>query len=61
MFTDNVIAGYLLIVIATALLTVASLEEVLSGTEYKLLRTKFVNASKIHLFVESTFMVYNVL
>jgi len=61
MFADNAIAGYLLIVIAIALLTMASLEEVLSGTENKLLRTKFVNASNLHLFVESIFMVYSVM
>ena len=61
MFTDNAIVGWLLIVIATAFLTIAALEEVLAGTENKLVRTKFMNASKTHLFVESTFMVYSVL
>mmetsp|Transcript_42874 Transcript_42874/g.56697 ORF Transcript_42874/g.56697 Transcript_42874/m.56697 type:complete len:185 (+) Transcript_42874:647-1201(+) len=58
MLADNAILGYMLILISIALLTIASLEEVLSGTENKLLRTKFVNASNLHLFVESTFMVY---
>lgn len=58
---DNAIAGYLLICISIAFLTIASLEEVLSGTENKLLRTKFVNASNLHLFVESTFMVYAII
>ena len=61
MFADNVIFGYLLIVIATAFLAVASLEEIMSGTEKKLLRSKFVNASKTHLFVESTFLVYGLM
>lgn len=60
-FSDTAIAGYLLIVIAIALLTMASLEEVLSGTENKLLRTRFANASALHLFVESVFMVYTVM
>lgn len=55
---DNAIWGYLLICVSIAFLTTASIEEVLTGTENKLLRTKFVNASNLHLFVESTFMVY---
>ena len=58
LFTDYAILGYMLIMISVAFLTIASLEEVLSGTENKLLRTKFVNASNLHLFVESAFMVY---
>jgi len=60
-FTDHAIAGYLLIVLAIAFMTIASLEEVLCGTENKLLRTKFLNASNLHLFVESAFMLYAVL
>ena len=56
-FLDGAIIGYLLICIAIAFLTVASLDEVLQGTENTLLRTKFVEASNLHLFVESAFMV----
>ena len=47
-----------MICIAIAFLTVASLEEVLNGTENTLLRTKFSKASNLHLFVESAFMVH---
>ena len=57
-FSDSAIGGYLLICIAIAFLTVASLEEVLNGTENTLLRTKFSKASNLHLFVESAFMVH---
>ena len=57
-FTDSAIFGYLLICISIAFLTIASLEEVLSGTENKLLRTKFIEASNMHLFVESALMVH---
>ena len=57
-FTDSAIFGYLLICVSIAFLTIASLEEVLSGTENKLLRTKFNEASNMHLFVESAFMVH---
>ena len=57
-FTDNAIFGYLLICVSIAFLTIASLEEVLSGTENKLLRTKFIEASNMHLFVESAMMVH---
>ena len=60
LFSDTAIAGYLLICISIAFLTIASLQEILSGTENKLLRTKFSNASNLHLFVESAFTVYNV-
>lgn len=45
LFTDNAILGYLLISIAIAFLTIASLDEVLSGTANKLLMTKFKEAS----------------
>ena len=55
---DNAIFGYLLICLSIAFLTIASLDEVLRGTENKLLRTKFDRASNMHLFVESAFMVY---
>ena len=47
-----------MICIAIAFLTVASLQEVLNGTENTLLRTKFSTASNLHLFVESAFMVH---
>ena len=57
-FSDSAIFGYLLICVSIALLTIASLEEVLSGTENKLLRTKFIEASNMHLFVESAMMVH---
>ena len=57
-FSDSAIGGYLLICIAIAFLTVASLEEVLNGTENTLLQTKFKKASNLHLFVESAFMVH---
>lgn len=56
-YSDNAIAGYLLICVSIAFLTIASLEEVLAGTENKLIRTKFNEASNLHLFVESTYMV----
>lgn len=56
-FSDSAIAGYLLICLSIALLAMASLEEVLQGTENKLLRTKFIDASNLHLFVESAFVV----
>ena len=46
-----------MICIAIAFLTISSIEEVLTGTENKLLRTKFNDASNIHLFVESAFLV----
>ena len=59
-FTDTAILGYLLICIAIAFLTMASIEEVLSGTENKLLSSKFHEASNLHLFVESTFLVHAV-
>ena len=45
LFTDTAIIGYLLISIAIAFLTIASLDEVLSGTANKLLMTKFSEAS----------------
>ena len=48
----------MLICVSIAFLTIASLEEVLSGTENKLLRTKFIEASNMHLFVESAMMVH---
>ena len=57
LFSDNAIAGYLLICLAIAFLTIASVEEVLSGTAYKLLQTKFIEASRMHLFVESALYV----
>ena len=56
-FSDSAIIGYLLITLSVAFLTIASLEEVIQGTENKLLRTKFNNASNLHLFVESAFMM----
>ena len=56
-YSDSAIAGYSLICVSIALLTIASLEEVLSGTENKLLKTKFNEASNLHLFVESTYIV----
>ena len=46
-----------MICLAIAFLTIASVEEVLSGTAYKLLQTKFVDASRMHLFVESALYV----
>ena len=55
--SDSAIAGYLLICLAIAFLTIASLDEVLAGTGNKLLRTKFVDASNLNLFVESAFMI----
>ena len=58
-FLDSSIAGYLLICVSIAFLTIASLDQVLSGTENKLLRTKFHEASNLHLFVESTFIVHS--
>ena len=60
-FADNAIFGYLLICVSIAFLTIASLEEVLSGTENKLLRTKFIEASNMHLFVESAMMVHAIM
>ena len=56
-FSDSAIAGYLLICLSIAFLTIASLEEVIQGTENKLLRSKFIDASNMHLFVESAFLV----
>ena len=47
----------MLVCVSIALLTVASLEEVLAGTENKLIKTKFNEASNLHLFVESTYIV----
>ena len=58
-FTDGAISGYLLICISAAFMTIASLEEVLAGTENKILHTKFVDASNMHLFVESAFLVHS--
>ena len=55
---DRDIIGYLLICISIAFLTISSLEEVLAGTENALLRTKFIEASNMHLFVESALMVH---
>ena len=53
----STIAGYFLICVSISLLTIASLEEVLAGTENKLLKTKFNEASNLNLFVESTYIV----
>ena len=60
-FTDGAISGYLLICVSIAFLTIASLEEVLAGTENKILHTKFVDASNMHLFVESAFLVHSLI
>ena len=57
-FSDSAIFGYLLICVSIAFLTIASLEEVLQGTENKLVSTKFIEASNMHLFVESVLMVH---
>ena len=56
-FSDSAIFGYLLICVSIAFLTIASLVEVQSGTENRLLRTKFNEASD-YLFVESALMVH---
>ena len=40
-YYDGAIAGYLLICIAAAFLSTASFQEVMSGTEQRLIRTKF--------------------
>ena len=44
-FTDECFIGYLLICVSIATLAICSLEEVLAGTENKLVRTKFIEAS----------------
>ena len=41
-----------------AFLTTSATEEVLTGTENKLLSTKYVNWSNLHLSVEYSFIVY---
>ena len=56
-FSDYAILGYLLICISVALLTIASIEEVLKGTENIILRTKYNDLAKRHLFAETIFMV----
>ena len=55
-FSDSAIFGYLLICVSIAFLTIASLVEVQSGTENKLLRTKYEASD--YLFVESALMVH---
>ena len=57
-FSDSAIFGYLLICVSIAFLTIASLVEVQSGTENKLLRTKYEASD--YLFVESALMVHTI-
>ena len=60
-YFDSSIAGYLLICIGAAFLTTASFEEVMSGTQSKLIKTKFKETSKSQLFVEAAFIVQSLI
>ena len=56
-YYDGAIAGYLLICIAAAFLSTASFQEVMSGTEQRLIRTKFKDTSGSQLFSQAAFIV----
>ena len=56
-YYDDAISGYLLICIAAAFLSTASFQEVMSGTEDKLIRTKFKDAAGLMLFSQAAFII----